>query len=182
MAAFAKSGGGSDCGKKLARSRDLTKLDARPSRPQANAKRPITEAHFCVPFLSRKQIMAIAAVIEIAVNTRDRPISAGTITLNQKAAKRHLERILQALVHQGIITSRAGSYGGYQLAREPHLITLEEIVRCMIEKEAGDAPQSIIAKEIVIPALHEAETLFSEALRRLSIDDFTPPTKAKRRR
>ena len=135
-----------------------------------------------MPFLSRKQILAIAAVIEIALNARDRPIFARFITLHQKVPKRHLERILQRLVHKGILTSGLGAHGGYQLAREPDLITVDEIVRSMIEEEAGDTPQSIIEREIVIPALRDSETMFSEALRRLTIGDFAHAAQAERRR
>jgi len=96
--------------------------------------------------------------------------------------KRHLERILQRLVHKGILTSGLGAHGGYQLAREPDLITVDEIVRSMIEEEAGDTPQSIIEREIVIPALRDSETMFSEALRRLTVDNLAHAAQAERRR
>jgi Rrf2 family transcriptional regulator, iron-sulfur cluster assembly transcription factor len=132
-----------------------------------------------VLILSRKEILAIAAVIEIAVNARDGPISARTITVRQKMPVRHLDRILQRLVHNGILTSGSGSRGGYQLAREPGLITIDDVVRSMIEAEEGDRPLSKIERKIVIPALREAEAMLSETLGRLTIDDLAHAARAE---
>jgi DNA-binding IscR family transcriptional regulator len=92
---------------------------------------------------------------------------------------RHLDRILQRLVHNGILTSGAGSRGGYQLARGPGLITIDDVVRSMIEEGEGDRPLSKIERKIVIPALREAEAMLSKTLRRLTIDDLAHAARAE---
>ena len=91
--------------------------------------------------------------------------------------------MLPVLVHNGILTSTRGLHGGYQLAREPSLISVDDIVRAVTEAEGViDGPQSLIESKIVIPALHEAETALSEALRRLTIDNLARAAQGKRLR
>lgn len=60
----------------------------------------------------------------------------GWVTIRQIAAKEgypvaYLEKILQALRQAGLVTSRHGSQGGYELARKPSEITLRQIVEAL---------------------------------------------------
>lgn len=128
-----------------------------------------------MPLVSRKGILAIAAVIDIAVNSRSRPVSAKALAARHKLPPRHLEPVLQALVRDGILKGIRGPHGGYELAREQASITAEDILRSASSaEEAGDPPlpDSDMIGDVVRPALVEAERTFSSALGRISIEDL----------
>jgi Rrf2 family protein len=133
-----------------------------------------------MPLISRKGILAIAAVIDVAINAQGRPVSAKALAARHKLPPRHLEPVLQALVHDGILKGIRGPHGGYELARERHKITAEEILRAASSAE-DDEPQAALPKlvsDVVRPALAEAERIFSIALGRINIEDMTGQAKA----
>jgi Rrf2 family protein len=128
-----------------------------------------------MPLVSRKGILAIAAVIDVAVNARCGPVSAKTLAARNKLPPRHLEPVLQALVHRGILKGIRGPRGGYALGRERHRISAEDILRAAGSAEEADEPRllaSSLANNVVRPALAEAERSFSIALARISIADM----------
>src|SRR5881296_2469682 len=79
--------------------------------------------------LPRKGILAIAAVIDIALNARGRPVAAKSLAHRHRLPPRHLEPVLQALVRHGILKGVRGPRGGYELAREQRSITVDDILR-----------------------------------------------------
>jgi Rrf2 family protein len=87
---------------------------------------------------------------------------------------RHLEPILQELVRAGILKSTPGRHGGYELGREYQQITIEDILRAtqILEHAEVPAPGSPRLDRVVLPALAQAERLFSSALSRISIADL----------
>ena len=123
--------------------------------------------------VSRKGILAIAAVIDVAIHARTRPVSAKALAERHKLPPRHLEPVLQALVRDGILRGVRGPHGGYELAREHRRISAEDILRAANAVEDADDPQlpnSALAVEVVRPALAEAERSFSAALARISVE------------
>jgi Rrf2 family protein len=128
-----------------------------------------------MPLVSRKGILAIAAVIDVALNARGRPVSAKALAARHKLPPRHLEPVLQALVHDGILHGIRGPHGGYELAREERDITAEDILRAArAAEDAGESamPGSRLVNDVVRPALVEAERMFSVALGRISVADL----------
>jgi Rrf2 family transcriptional regulator, iron-sulfur cluster assembly transcription factor len=128
-----------------------------------------------MPLVSRKGILAIAAVAHVALNAGERPVSARALAAQHKLPPRHLEPVLQALVHDGILKGIRGPRGGYELARERKRITAEDIVRAASraeEEEEQPLPPSALVNDVLRPALAEAERAFSTALSRISIDDI----------
>jgi len=126
-----------------------------------------------MPLVSRKGILAIAAVIDVAIHARTRPVSAKALAERHKLPPRHLELVLQALVRNGILRGVRGPHGGYELAREHRRISAEDILRAANAVEDADDPQlpnSALAVEVVRPALAEAERSFSAALARISVE------------
>lgn len=120
-----------------------------------------------MPLVSRKGILAIAAVIDVAIHARTRPVSAKALAERHKLPPRHLEPVLQALVRDGILRGLRGPHGGYELAREHRRISAEDILRAANAVEDADDPQlpnSALAVDVVRPALAEAERSFSAAL------------------
>src|ERR1700689_5697837 len=82
-----------------------------------------------MPLLSRKGILAIAAVIDVALHAQGRPISAKTLAARHGLPPRHLESVLQALVRDGILKGIRGPRGGYELARERRRGAAADILR-----------------------------------------------------
>ena len=125
--------------------------------------------------VSRKGILAIAAVIDVAIHSDSRPVSAKALAARHKLPPRHLEPVLQALVRDGILKGVRGPNGGYELARERKRITAEDILRAASSaEEAGEPPLpgSVLVNTVVLPALAEAERTFSAALGRITVDDM----------
>ena len=125
-------------------------------------------------FLPRKGLLAIAAVVDVALHGRDRPVSARKLAAPHNLPARHLEPVLQALVHEGIFNGVRGPRGGYELARERKRITVADILRAAgsVNDEDDDAATSRILEQAVLPALADAERAFAVALTRLSLDDI----------
>jgi DNA-binding IscR family transcriptional regulator len=65
-----------------------------------------------MPLLPRKGVLAIAAVIDVALQAHARPISAKALALRHGLPPRHLEPVLQALVRDGILKGVRGPRGG----------------------------------------------------------------------
>ncbi|HET9688008.1 MAG TPA: Rrf2 family transcriptional regulator [Pseudolabrys sp.] len=130
--------------------------------------------------VSRKGILAIAAVIDVAINARARPVSAKALAARHRLPPRHLEPVLQALVRDGILRGIRGPHGGYELGRERNRITADDILRAANTVDEVDAlqPNSARVNEVVWPALAETERTVSVALGRISIDDMVRRTTA----
>lgn len=125
-------------------------------------------------FLPRKGLLAIAAVVDVALNGSERPVSARKLAARHSLPARHLEPVLQALVHEGIFNGVRGPRGGYELARERKRISVADILRAAgsVDDE-DDVPSSRILAQAVLPALADAERAFVTALSRLSLDEIT---------
>ncbi|MPZ36800.1 MAG: Rrf2 family transcriptional regulator [Rhizobiales bacterium] len=125
--------------------------------------------------LPRKGVLAIAAVLDIAINARGRPVAAKSLATRHRLPPRHLEPVLQALVREGILRGVRGPRGGYELAREESDIAANDILRAAGTVENGeDTPLagSALLSNVVVPALERAEEQFSEALARLTVADL----------
>src|SRR5262245_31462622 len=129
-----------------------------------------------MPLLSRKAVLAIAAVLDIALHSRGQTVSAKALAARHGLPPRHLEPVLQALVHQGILRGVRGPRGGYELARERRRITAEEILRAAgaaDEAEAGTAAMgSALLDDVVMPMLAQAERTFLTALGKINVEDL----------
>lgn len=128
-----------------------------------------------MPLLSRKGLLAIAAVIDVALHAGSQPVAAKALANRHRLPPRHLEPVLQALVRQGVLKGIRGPRGGYQLGREPQRITADDILRAIgsveDEGEEPDARSSLLA-QVVMPALAQAELAFSSALAHINIKDL----------
>ena len=67
--------------------------------------------------LSRRCMLAIAAVVDVALHARPTPVAAKALAARHKLPPRHLETLLQGLVHANILKGVRGPRGGYELAR-----------------------------------------------------------------
>jgi Rrf2 family transcriptional regulator, iron-sulfur cluster assembly transcription factor len=134
--------------------------------------------------LPRKGLLAIAAVVDVALNARDRPVSSRKLAARHNLPARHLEPVLQALVHEGIFNGIRGPRGGYELARERKRISVADILRAAdtVEDAEDDMPRSRVLDEVVMPAIADAEKTFANALARLNLEDMTKRAESLRER
>ena len=135
-----------------------------------------------MPILPRKGILAIAAVVDIALNEDEQPVSAKTLAVRHGLPPRHLEPVLQALVRDGILKGVRGPGGGYQLAEDAGAITAEQVLRAaeMLDRDASPPSHSPLLADVVLPAIAHAEKALSDALTRITIDDMVRPAERRR--
>ena len=68
-----------------------------------------------------------------------------------------------------------GPHGGYELAREQHRITADDILRAagtVDEIDGAALAESLLLSKVVMPALGAAENAFSAALARINVEDL----------
>jgi Rrf2 family protein len=126
-------------------------------------------------FVSRRGLLAIAAVVDIALHARPQPVAAKALSARLGLPPRHLETLLQMLVRAGILKGVRGPKGGYELARERRRIAAADILRALAdeEKAAPDAsPACRLIDLVVAPRLEAAGHAFASSLQALTIDDL----------
>src|SRR5271170_1834296 len=112
--------------------------------------------------LPRKGVLAVAAVIDVAMQSYGQPISAKTLAARHGLPPRHLEPMLQALVRCGILKGVRGPRGGYELARDRRRVTANDILRAAgtVDESEASHPGSELLNKIVLPAMAGAEQEF----------------------
>ena len=128
-----------------------------------------------MPLVPRKGVLAIAAVIDVALNGNSRPVSARALAARHRLPPRHLEPVLQALVRDGILKGIRGPHGGYELGRERNRISADDILRAATTLEDGEllpTGASTLVDTVLRPALAETERTVSVALGRINVDDL----------
>ncbi len=133
-----------------------------------------------MPLLPRKAVLAVAAVIDVAMQEHGKPISAKTLASRHGLPPRHLEPVLQALVRCGILKGIRGPRGGYELARDRRRITANDILQAAGTVEDSEEPQSgsELVTKVVLPAVAAAEREFGVALSRVNVEDLTRDAQA----
>ena len=128
-----------------------------------------------MPLVSRKGLLAIAAVIDVALHCETRPVSAKALAARHALPPRHLEPVLQALVRHGILRGIRGPQGGYELARDDIRVTAADILKAAGDAEEAEEPMisSDLVNAVVKPALEAAERSFSSALSEITVADMT---------
>lgn len=126
-------------------------------------------------FLSRRSLLALAAVVDIARHARPLPVSAKALAIRLELPPRHLEPLLQALVRANILKGLRGPRGGYELARERRRISVAEVLRAIpgeTGEDSKDMRQSRLVEQVVSPMLETAGQAFLAELETLTIDDM----------
>lgn len=81
--------------------------------------------------LTSKTKYALQALSHLARHRDEGPILIAELARAEHIPQKYLERILLDLKRRGILQSRKGRGGGYQLNRAPADITIAEVVRLM---------------------------------------------------
>jgi Rrf2 family protein len=126
--------------------------------------------------LSRKTLLALEAVIDIAFNARPEPVQAKEITARQGVPQRYLEQVMQQLVRAGVLKGVRGPRGGYRLAKERRRISVGDIVRVAesIEDQENEeaAPRSDLGARIVTPLIQSLQEEVMQRLDAITIEDL----------
>ncbi len=121
--------------------------------------------------LSKRLFYAVEAVLYIAYNAGAKPVSSRAIAVIQGMKPRHLEQMMQRLVHAGVLRGVRGPRGGYLLAKEKRRITVAEICKAINEKET--LPTSTpLGNEIVAPLVEHLEKLLDAQLQETTLADL----------
>jgi Rrf2 family iron-sulfur cluster assembly transcriptional regulator len=126
--------------------------------------------------LSRRSVLAIAAVVDVALHSQSAPVHARTLAARHKLPPRHLEALLQGLVHAKILKGVRGPRGGYELARERRRITVGEIVRTAMSLSTTDpddlGANSVLIERTIDPALRTAGETFHGNLDAITVEQM----------
>jgi hypothetical protein len=99
-----------------------------------------------------------------AVRSQPKPWPHATACRHDISSPRH-----------GILKGIRGPRGGYELAREQHRITADDILRAAGTADDIDGVRIVesgLLTKVVIPALGQAEHAFSSALARINVEDL----------
>jgi Rrf2 family iron-sulfur cluster assembly transcriptional regulator len=126
--------------------------------------------------LSRRSVLAIAAVVDIALYSPEAPVAAKDLAARHKLPPRHLETLLQGLVHARILKGVRGPRGGYELARERRRITVGEIVRIAMSLSTADpdnlGAHSGLLERVIEPAVSRAGGSFLANLDSITVEQM----------
>ena len=132
--------------------------------------------------LSRKTLLAIEAVLDVALYAQPDPVQSKDIFRRQCVPHRHLEQVMQQLVRQEILHGVRGPKGGYVLARERRRITVGDIVRAIDAMDAGkdeDEATSPLHERIVAPFWEAREAKFLGTLDAVTIETLWQEARGK---
>lgn len=125
--------------------------------------------------LSKKTLLALEAVLDVAVNARPNPVQSKDITRRQGIPQRYLEQVMQQLVHAGVLKGVRGPKGGYRLALERRRISVGDIVRIVGEMEIADEPRetpSTLGEKVIGPMWNAVQNDMMEKLNAVSVEDL----------
>jgi len=88
--------------------------------------------------VSRRIDYALRAMIHLANEEQGaRACSVAQIAARERVPRQFLEKIVQELIHKGLVRSRRGPHGGYVLARPAEQMTFRDVI------EAVEGPISL---------------------------------------
>jgi Rrf2 family protein len=119
--------------------------------------------------LSNKGRYGVRAIFDIAFHNHGKATQIKDIAERQAIPPRFLEQIFQDLKRAGLVSSKRGPRGGYQLALAPSEIRIGDIVRALEgpitlssvkEKSEGDATSRAVTDEAFEDLSREIDACF----------------------
>ncbi len=81
--------------------------------------------------ISTKGRYGLRALVDIAISSREEPVSLSEIALRQNISISYLEQLIAKLKKAGIVNSSRGAKGGYSIAKSPDEISVGDILRVL---------------------------------------------------
>ncbi len=135
--------------------------------------------------LSNKSEYALLAMLELAAHYKD----GQTLQIRQIAAQRnipdrYLDQLLAELRRSGLIRSERGARGGYLLSREPHKITVLDVINCMEGTDSQRAKNSASSKtadrSAILEIWQETKDAAHAVLQKHTLQDLLEKREAQR--
>jgi Rrf2 family protein len=89
--------------------------------------------------LTRKGKYGLKAMLALVKEHGHGPVLIGDLAEQERIPKKFLESILVVLKHRGLVQSKKGPHGGYQLGRTPERISVGEVIRAL------DGPLALVS-------------------------------------
>lgn len=125
---------------------------------------------------SKKLFYAVEAVLYIAYNGGQGPISGKDIAERQNLPPRYLEQLMQKLVRGGVLRGVRGPHGGYLLARERRRITVGDICDILTEeKDEHDVAEyagTPLGTNVVMPVWEKARAQMMDHLKQVNLAEL----------
>jgi Rrf2 family protein len=131
--------------------------------------------------LSRKTLLALEAVIDIAYTSGSEPVQAKFITARQGVPQRYLEQVMQQLVRAGVLKGVRGPRGGYRLGRERKRISVGDVVRVAMSVDSNGERfngGSEIGRRVVVPLIASLQNDVMSKLDKISIEEICQSVRA----
>jgi Rrf2 family iron-sulfur cluster assembly transcriptional regulator len=84
--------------------------------------------------LTTKGRYAVTAMLDLALNAKDRPITLADISQRQGISLSYLEQLFSRLRKQDLVSSARGPGGGYRLSRDANDINVSQVIEAVDEK------------------------------------------------
>jgi len=84
--------------------------------------------------LTTKGRYAVTAMLDLALNAKDRPITLADISQRQGISLSYLEQLFSRLRKQDLVSSARGPGGGYRLSRVADEISVAQVIAAVDEK------------------------------------------------
>jgi Rrf2 family protein len=81
--------------------------------------------------ISAKEQYGLRAVAELAARHGDGPVPLNEVAQAQGISLAYLEQIVPALRSAGLVVSKRGAKGGYELALSPDRVTVGDVLRAL---------------------------------------------------
>lgn len=126
--------------------------------------------------LKLSEATALGLHAAVLVAEADRPVSAAEMAKQLEASEAHLAKVLQALTRAGILRSKRGPKGGYELAQQASTISLLDVYEslegklpieaCLFDREQCDRVQCILGGLV-----RSVRSDIADYLRKTSLED-----------
>lgn len=84
--------------------------------------------------LTTKGRFAVSAMLDLALNEHDKPVTLAGISERQSISLSYLEQLFSRLRRSGLVKSVRGPGGGYLLAKEQDAISVSQIISAVDEE------------------------------------------------
>jgi Rrf2 family iron-sulfur cluster assembly transcriptional regulator len=84
--------------------------------------------------LTTKGRYAVTAMLDLALNATEKPITLADISQRQGISLSYLEQLFSRMRKQELVTSARGPGGGYRLSRDANDINIAQVIEAVDEK------------------------------------------------
>jgi Rrf2 family iron-sulfur cluster assembly transcriptional regulator len=84
--------------------------------------------------LTTKGRYAVTAMLDLALNATEKPITLADISQRQGISLSYLEQLFSRMRKQGLVSSARGPGGGYRLSRDANDINIAQVIEAVDEK------------------------------------------------